>query len=397
MLNVIEVTLDPAAVQKLAEAIRPLAESLDLSQLVKVPVLSAEHAEAIEKTYRLSSSLLRHYLGDAFDDTVKQFGQGQGNVLVINGLPWDERYADYAPSTHTGAPPTELIYFGLANLLGARGAYDLRLDYVRDGTDDNLHQDGAYRRPGLYDTTYRQTDFLAISCLHPGSTPGISTLYADFNAVINSLPADVVKVLRQDNFLPRNGNVFRPMIRKSASGWVLNPEFDRFNPFASGLMSSSGMVVRNQKAKDVLDRIKKVYPANDGSCYQVAWAPGKMVIANQTGVYHRRAGAPGVRSENRLLARARMFKSDGELRAWNQGGVAQETKLGDVAEFGAYIHRLLQDPTHQANFQHAKKQIAAWRAIAPQFDRKAVYEHFVAPQQPALHVGTAEPKALRAV
>ncbi len=378
MLKVIEINIDQAASAKLMQAIKPLSQNVELSKLVKTPIVTHAHAVVVEDTYRFAAKALSDCLGDSFAETVQRFGQGDGHVLSISGLPWQKHYADYSRDTHRGAPPTEIIYFGLARLMGAQGAYDLRLDYVRDGNDDNLHQDGAYRQPGIYGTTYHQTDFLAIACLNPGEIEGVSTLYADLHSVIQSLPEDIISALQQHDFLPKNGTSFRPMIWKSAGRWALNPEFETFNPFASGLMSSNGMVVRNAAAKGALDKIKKVYPQNDGTCYQVEWSPGRMIVANQSGVYHRRAGRPGMKSAKRLLARARIFKSDAPQ-------IAAERATLSASQIQSRLRRLYRSEHYQDAFRKVKKDIAVWRESVPQFDRHAGHQHHIAtpPKLPA--------------
>ncbi len=389
MLDIVTLNIDEASCRQLADAIDPLAGSLRFSGLIEIPAGSRYTAHMVEYVYRQSELVLEKLLGADFKEQIKAFGRGEADVLVLKGLPTSERFASYKPDDNQGMPYSELIYFGIARMLGAMSQSNLRLDYVRDGFDDNLHQDGAYRQPAVDYISYNQTNFLALSCLHPGEQKGVSTLFMSFDTVIQTLPERVTAELAKHNFVPKNGTEFRPLIIKFGERWVLNPEFASFNPFASGLMSSHGMMVRDDAAKSALDEIRKVFPPDDAPALRVNWEPGMLVIANQERVYHRRFAEGGIRCEQRLLARARIFRTHGVGDPDSNVMLTHEREFGnlgdeklDLVRFEYRIKEWLGSREYAREVIHQRQRLEAWNQEVPRFSRDTISEHVVVQRPP---------------
>lgn len=168
MLKAVEISIDGAASKKLAKTLDAFVDQFRLSQLAELPPGSRYTLHMMEYAYTQAAKALHNEFGDGFIQALNSFGNGDADVMVIKGVPYDERFADFSPGHKRGMPYSDFFYFGLARQLGAMSHNDLRLDFVRDGFDDNLHQDGAYQAPGYDYKTYGHTSFLALTCLHPG-------------------------------------------------------------------------------------------------------------------------------------------------------------------------------------------------------------------------------------
>lgn len=210
------------------------------------------------------------------------------------------------------------------------------------------------------------------------------------DTVIRSLSPATIEELAKPNFVSRQGIEFKPIIVKSGEVWKLSPDFVDFNPFASGLLSSHGMMVKNEAAKQTLDDLKKVYPPAQAPALRVDWEPGMMVIVNQGNVFHRRFAEDGIQSAQRLLARARIFRNECVGKPDSDLAIAREREFGglmreplDLPRFAEEMQLWLGSREYRQEVAAQQARIASWSSEVPHFDRTAPIEHRVVERPPS--------------
>lgn len=212
----------------------------------------------------------------------------------------------------------------------------------------------------------------------------MQTLFFDLNAILACLPEEAFKPLAEPEFVPKNGTEFLPILERAENGWRLNPAFATSNPFSSGLLSTDGMCVKNQKAKIVLDNLALTKPLPHERCGVINWEPGMMAIANQSRIFHRRYAAPGVHNADRLLARARVLTAHKKCdlkQAFPYAG-SEVTSGDDVQHTLRWLRGYFNAPEMKRSLAWLLDWSMEQHSHLPQFQRGKGPEHTVVGRPP---------------